>query len=448
MNQKSKEENPCQVYISLKEAGKYSGYSQGYLNLRIRQGKLKGSKIGRSWITTKEWVDDYIKRVNEYKNHLTDTRIKKMVEAEMAKKERKSRKETMVEFKASEILSTSEIEEIKKELNLLPHLIFRCGGYIPGRRWRAIAVACALAFILFSAGFIFSYPYFEQIFNPIKNFVSDIPSEIPLVISESINETTNKINGITSKVLNIGRFKVVRVVPFDPNFIIDVTDVKSLSGYITEKIDGTTPVAIYLTHYIKNIFDNLGYNLAFYISYDMQGIEKIESMKKMGDMEKIVRETFCDNLARSRQIVTDFWRDAKGIVGNIKGDIIGNIKGNIKGIGNIKGNVKERILISIERTSESIIENSQRFIADIGENLTLTYQGLSKTIKKIPQKIIFLFKKEEKTFTKEELEKLTTENLLTKQELQELKDELERLKEREAETQKLIQSFVDKLEGW
>jgi len=109
---------------------------------------------------------------------------------------------------------------------------------------------------------------------------------------------------------------------------------------------------------------------------------------------------------------------------------------------------KERILISIERTSESIIENSQRFIADIGENLTLTYQGLSKTIKKIPQKIIFLFKKEEKTFTKEELEKLTTENLLTKQELQELKDELERLKEREAETQKLIQSFVDKLEGW
>jgi len=46
-------------YISLKEATKYCPYSQDYLKLRARQGKLKAVKMGRNWFTTKEWLEIY-----------------------------------------------------------------------------------------------------------------------------------------------------------------------------------------------------------------------------------------------------------------------------------------------------------------------------------------------------------------------------------------------------
>ncbi|MBU4350779.1 hypothetical protein KKH63_00400, partial [Patescibacteria group bacterium] len=55
-------------YISLHEATKHCGYAQEYLSLRARQGKLKAVKIGRNWVTTKEWVEAYKIQVEEY-NH-------------------------------------------------------------------------------------------------------------------------------------------------------------------------------------------------------------------------------------------------------------------------------------------------------------------------------------------------------------------------------------------
>jgi len=51
-------------YISLQEAAKYCEYSQEYLSLRARQGKLKAIKIGRNWVTKKEWLEDYLKNFN------------------------------------------------------------------------------------------------------------------------------------------------------------------------------------------------------------------------------------------------------------------------------------------------------------------------------------------------------------------------------------------------
>lgn len=48
-------------YISLREAAKYCSYSQDYLKLRARQGKFKAIKIGRNWVTTKEWLAEYLR---------------------------------------------------------------------------------------------------------------------------------------------------------------------------------------------------------------------------------------------------------------------------------------------------------------------------------------------------------------------------------------------------
>lgn len=48
-------------YISLREAARYCSYSQDYLKLRARQGKFRAVKIGRNWVTTKEWLAEYLR---------------------------------------------------------------------------------------------------------------------------------------------------------------------------------------------------------------------------------------------------------------------------------------------------------------------------------------------------------------------------------------------------
>lgn len=47
-------------YISLAEAAKITNYSQDYISLLCRQGKLKAQKLGRNWVTTREWVENYV----------------------------------------------------------------------------------------------------------------------------------------------------------------------------------------------------------------------------------------------------------------------------------------------------------------------------------------------------------------------------------------------------
>lgn len=60
-------------YISLSEAAKLSPYSQEYLSLRARQGKLRAIKQGRNWVTTLGWLDDYQAEVEESLDALRNT---------------------------------------------------------------------------------------------------------------------------------------------------------------------------------------------------------------------------------------------------------------------------------------------------------------------------------------------------------------------------------------
>lgn len=63
-------EEVTQKYISLLKASQFCEYSQEYLSLRARQGKLKAVKFGRNWVTTKEWLNEYLEKTNEYNNKL------------------------------------------------------------------------------------------------------------------------------------------------------------------------------------------------------------------------------------------------------------------------------------------------------------------------------------------------------------------------------------------
>ncbi|MDC7222179.1 MAG: Fic family protein, partial [Spirochaetales bacterium] len=50
-------------FINLKEATKYCDYSQEYLSLLARKGKLSAIKINKEWLTTQEAIEEYILRV-------------------------------------------------------------------------------------------------------------------------------------------------------------------------------------------------------------------------------------------------------------------------------------------------------------------------------------------------------------------------------------------------
>lgn len=52
--------------ITLKEAAKMTPYSQEYLGLLVRKGRLYGEKIGGKIYTTEEGVKTYLKRAAEY----------------------------------------------------------------------------------------------------------------------------------------------------------------------------------------------------------------------------------------------------------------------------------------------------------------------------------------------------------------------------------------------
>jgi|GEM_PF-1040035 len=55
-----------QEYLSLKKATEFCSYTQEYLSLRARQGKLKAVKFGRNWVTRKDWLQEYLETINEY----------------------------------------------------------------------------------------------------------------------------------------------------------------------------------------------------------------------------------------------------------------------------------------------------------------------------------------------------------------------------------------------
>jgi hypothetical protein len=49
-------------YISLKEAGRISGYHPDYIGALIRSGKVKGKKIGKTWMVSESDVRTHFSR--------------------------------------------------------------------------------------------------------------------------------------------------------------------------------------------------------------------------------------------------------------------------------------------------------------------------------------------------------------------------------------------------
>lgn len=151
------------TYISLQEASKYCSYTQEYLSLRARQGKLKSVKFGRNWVTKKEWLEEYFNKIQKSN------------------------------IKNQKFVNPPENLPIEK----LP---------VPKLRF---AFVTALVFVLLTAGIVFSKPGSEFLTrfamfdflkeNPVKNLLpgkdslKNVYQDLSRVISNGVDSTKNII---------------------------------------------------------------------------------------------------------------------------------------------------------------------------------------------------------------------------------------------------------------
>ncbi len=146
-----------QNYISLQKATKYCPYSQDYLSLRARQRKLKSIKIGRNWVTTKEWIEEYLEKAKEYNNNKNSRVIKTVVPPENLPITEK-------------ILSDIVIPESNK---VLPLSKIRLG------------FTFALIFILLTTGITFGKDSIKNVFEDINPYVTTMNQRVDVRVVSS-----------------------------------------------------------------------------------------------------------------------------------------------------------------------------------------------------------------------------------------------------------------------
>jgi len=155
-------------YISLQEATEYCSYTQEYLSLRARQGKLKAVKIGRNWITKKEWVKEYIERMKEYNNNLKEKKLAEPPE------------NLPVEEKPSVRITSQQT---------VPKIRF---GF-----------SFALVLALLITGIAFGKESFKSIFNDLDPYVKEINQAGDIIVESTAKILSETISDIPHSFINI-----------------------------------------------------------------------------------------------------------------------------------------------------------------------------------------------------------------------------------------------------
>ena len=158
-----------QDYISLQDAARFCSYSQDYLSLRARQGKLKAAKFGRNWVTTKDWLRDYLKTIGDYNIiHVNDKKLKKKLKVK-AKIKRKAKPKAKVKKHVQRFAPPANLP-IAKRSDFLKKSIFKnlkLGTLRP-------AFAAALALVLIIIGGVYSKESFIKIYNGLTPIVEEV----------------------------------------------------------------------------------------------------------------------------------------------------------------------------------------------------------------------------------------------------------------------------------
>ncbi|MFH1423488.1 MAG: putative metal-binding motif-containing protein [Candidatus Nealsonbacteria bacterium] len=166
-------------YISLQNATKFCVYSQEYLSLRARQGKLKSMKLGRNWVTTKEWLQEYAGKVDEYNDSINNNGHEKEKAGKIARTElSRSVKEKIV--KDQIIHSPPENLPIIR----YPKFRFSLGTLRPG-------FAAALVLVLMVSCGVFGKESLFKTYNDVAHSAEKIVRNMETVSDDVFTATVN-----------------------------------------------------------------------------------------------------------------------------------------------------------------------------------------------------------------------------------------------------------------
>ena len=213
-------------YISLQEATKYCNYSQEYLSLRARQGKLKAIKFGRNWVIKKEWLNEYLLGIKEYNDSFA--REKKIIAPPKNLPTEEWLKKDIIgldEWAGSDF--GFDFRKLRKALK--PELYMRFG----------FVVIFILSLIV--TNLIFDQKSFKSVYQNVSTFVSSVDRGIDKVLvnmSKGAKVLVNMSKGAEEVVEginnNIDR-KAIEIVVISKQVLGNISDgTANLKGFVSE----------------------------------------------------------------------------------------------------------------------------------------------------------------------------------------------------------------------
>ena len=221
-----------QDYISLQDAAIICSYSQEYLSLRARQGKLKAVKFGRNWVTTKDWLQEYLRTIDDYNvNHVSDKVLKKKLKVKA--KPKKKPKKPKVKIKPKEVIPLAA-PPANLPVSQFPNI--RLGKLRP-------AFVAVLTLVLIVTGGVFGNESFIKTYNDLmpilenanKNFERNIVREF-----QTIDQIIVQINRAGDFMIEDAAQSLVYVSQdikdIGQSMLAALTEIKSLPGFFPEYV--------------------------------------------------------------------------------------------------------------------------------------------------------------------------------------------------------------------
>ena len=275
-------------YISLQEATKYCNYSQEYLSLRARQGKLKAIKFGRNWVIKKEWLNEYLIGIKEYNDSFA--REKKIIAPPKNLPTEEWLKKDIIgldEWAGSDF--GFDFRKLRKALK--PELYMRFG----------FVVIFILSLIV--TNLIFGQKSFKSVYQDVSTFVSSVDKGIDKVLVNMSKGAQEVVQGINN---NIER-KVVEIVGISKWILGNISDgTANLKGFVSEMSEIYNLADKFLD---KKVVD-LGKK-----TYDAlpKSAEAIVNFVSKARDDYIVADNFVDDKVFSfrRTILNDLWSRLK-----------------------------------------------------------------------------------------------------------------------------------------
>jgi len=200
-------------YISLQEATKYCDYSQEYLSLRARQGKLKAVKFGRNWVTKEEWVKEYFAKTDEYNNSLNDKKFAKFIAPP---------KNLPIEKRGFKITEPRIVKKIRK-------------AFISYRDFMTLkpALSFALVFVLFTASIAYGKEPFKSVFKEATSLALEFNENFDRGVASIASDYQTADAEILFK--EYGQWILSQPVNFGKKVVEDYSDA---NDFVEEKLSG------------------------------------------------------------------------------------------------------------------------------------------------------------------------------------------------------------------